>query len=431
MATTAGIILDVYDDDKGLVLHKLASSGKVSEKLAAATLMDAAELAELPDRLFALVGTNHGVPFRKYAMHDPKHLASSVLYFMEQGHLLPDAVRQKVAANLVNGFADYESEPPEELAKIALGPVGALTAGLGAVDAAGRAKREIGRHQSDMERFREAQVSGTKTSDLVGTNIMPKSGVTRSADHVPGTSQLARPKVAEGWVHCGELSQYPAPTVKRAAAQHFALAATKQYPIDTPDLVKRASAYFDEHRLSFTPADRRAFAQAVVERADELKVKISGGVFDYAGNEYGPFIESELISRRNNFEGMPEAAAYQLMLDKVASVTPDVMAQMIETADGVTGIDDSYDRPGTGFLDPYRAVYGGIKLSHLDQPYAWSQGRDKVSGAELEKLANHALDKLASIFGMPFAESFRRDPVGIFESMPDPQKVVLSRLATQ
>jgi len=61
--------------------------------------------------------------------------------------------------------------------------------------------------------------------------------------------------------------------------------------------------------------------------------------------------------------------------------------------------------------------------------YSWRSGGDYVSGAMLKALASRRAD-LDTTFGSGFSQSFQTDPVGIFKSMPDPQKVVLSRLAS-
>ena len=71
----AGVILDLYDEPKGVVLRqKVTELGGMPAKLASATLLEYEELDQLPDRVFALVGTNAGQPIRKYAMHDEAHL---------------------------------------------------------------------------------------------------------------------------------------------------------------------------------------------------------------------------------------------------------------------------------------------------------------------------------------------------------------------
>jgi hypothetical protein len=494
----AGIVLDIYDDPKGIVLRNKIAGRELPEKLASSRLLSAEELEALPDRLFALVAENHGEVVRKYAMHDAAHVATSTIYFTECGHLLPGEVRAKVAANLINGGAWYGMEPSEALVKTAL--LGAVTAGLGAVDMASRARQGAARGRADMDAFRQAQASGVKTagrevqldaakeravqngadsdvvmsavagfsnaegarrklesqlskhdqlepqagavkaSDLRGTEMMPAGGTLRTAPprkvSLPGktaAARLAAEKIDEGWLPCGDLSAHEPEAIRKTASHRvFALPEQGLYPIDTADLVKRAAAYFDEHLHDFPLEARRIYAQSVVEQAEALGVKVAGAVLDYAGTTYGPFIDGELYARVSRFEGTSHEAAYVSLQEKKAALDPDTMAILLRETDVLSGADRAYGRPAVGFRDPYAAVFGAPKLAEAqptaEESYSWAQGNDYVNGFMLMHYArtNPSLDQL---FGKGFGASFQKDPIGIFKSMPDPQKVVLSRLA--
>lgn len=138
----AGVILDIYDDPKGLVLRqKLASAKKLPEKLASAQLCTTEELGALPDRLFALVAQNHGETIRKYAMHDEPHLATSIIYFGACGHLLPEDAQQKIAQNLATACSWYDQDPPEFLVKRAL--LNAIVNGLTVASAVPQARQAV------------------------------------------------------------------------------------------------------------------------------------------------------------------------------------------------------------------------------------------------------------------------------------------------
>ncbi len=463
---TAGIVLDIYDDAKGLVLRKKTASNPIPEKLASSRLLAVEELDALPNRLFALVADNGNHVLRKYAMHDDAHVATSIIYFLECGHLLPDETRSKVAKNLINGCAWYDIDPPEPLVKIALAKTAsgreirlslaedaAMQRGEG--PEAGHifgplsefSNREKTHDKIDRALEKKDQpepVVSSKTSNLNGTEIMPNSGVLRTSNPRPSpnnkvslpaktsAAKVASATVDDVWLHSGDLHGLePKSVVKTSSYSIFALPHEKRYPIDTPELIKRAEGYFDENFKDFSLEDRRVFAQCVVQRADELGIKVAGAMLDYSGNDYGPFIESELVARIHSFEGTGHEEVYNLLLEKKASTDPLVMVEMLKEADADTGADRCYGRPGTGFRDPYRAVYGSDKLAaEKKEEYSWSAGTDYVSGMQLCELAQRGFKELDEIFGKPFAESFQRDPVGIFASMPDPQKVVLSRLAS-
>lgn len=518
----AGVILDIYDDPKGLVLRNKLAGKQLSQKLAASRLLEHGELEQLPDHLFALVATNHGDTLRKYAMHDEGHLTTSIIYFAECGHLLPDHVRQKVAANLVEGCGWYDQTPPEFLTKLAFleTAMNALTVGQGLGDMANTSRSESARGRERMDVFRANQMAGAKVGSVadnpvlnpIGSQIRrarrlsgekvasgrevqltmdqdaamqraegPESGyifgpLDQFSQHGPTHKKLER-QVSQGemieiskksdltnteaMTHQRRPSDDSRPTpvrsadvtsktsslgvsvdltnesapvrTKKASSQRFALPHLNLYPIDSAAQLKQASEYLDEHLYAFLPVDRRAFAQSLLDRAEELGVKVSGSALAYGGREYGPFVEPELHARVESFRGTGHESVYEVLLEKFSSVSPAVLAEMLREADHDSGAKLAYGRPGVGFRDPYEAVYGRPKLAEEMPPeedtYSWRSGGDYVNGQMLKALASRKADLDVS-FGSGFSHSFARDPVGIFKSMPDPQKVVLSRLAS-
>lgn len=514
----AGVILDIYDDPKGLVLRNKLAGKHLSQKLAASRLLEHDELERLPDHLFALVASNHGDTLRKYAMHDEGHLTTSIIYFSECGHLLPDHVRQKVAGNLVEGCSWYDQAPPGFLTKLALleTAMNALTVGQGIGDMSNVARSESARGRERMDVFRANQMAGAKVGSVadnpvlnpIGSQIRrarrlsgekvasgrevqltmdqdaamqraegPESGyifgpLDQFSQHGPTHKKLER-QVAPGEMiedvkkadltgsevmthqqrsgHSHDrtpvrnadvnsktssldLTHETAPVrTKKASARYFALPTRDLYPIDSVGQLKQASSYLDEHLYSFTPFERRIFAQSLLDRADDLGVKLSGSALAYGGQEYGPFVEMELHARVEGFRGTGHEAVYEVLLDKFSSVSPTVLAEMLREADQESGAKLAYGRPGVGFRDPYEAVYGRPKLAEVqpaeEEVYSWRSGGDYVNGQMLKSLASRKAD-LDMSFGSGFSQSFAKDPVGIFKSMPDPQKVVLSRLAS-
>lgn len=518
----SGVILDIYDDPKGEVLVGLLDGTPLPEKLASARLLESHELESLPDRLFGLVADNGPTRLRKYAMCDEAHLATSILYFLKKGEVLPEIVQTKVAANLVNACAWYDMDPPEPLVKRAmlgkaLGGLGtAALVGLGAMEVKDAVKETNAKNRQANEAFRAAQVSGAKVAsgreielslseeqsidgtvemqnrklvsgadpyagrvlsaaqqisqrapstkkldrqmestdqidpfaqkqaDLNGTEMMPYGMSSKPVRNNPSKkvaipAKTAAGKVAarlidEGHQSSGDIRGFASPArAKRASYQRFALPTQKRYPIDTVAHVKTAAAYFDEHMTEFGLEDRRLYAQSLALRAEELGVSLGGEALKYAGSDYGPYIDSELVARIRSFEGTGHEAAYEVLREKRAGIAPPVMVEMLKEADRATGADAAYGRVAVGFRDPYQAVYGKTaqeeaKLDKQDT-YSWSQGTDYVSGMQLSALSASGAD-LDETFGKGFTEKFRKDPVGMFSSLPDPHKVLLSRLAS-
>lgn len=474
----AGLALDIYDDPRGLVLHRcLVENGlELPEKLASAALLSADQLDQLPDRLFALVDEDGG--FRKYAMHDEPHLTTSILYFMDKQSSFDRGTAATIATNLVNACAWYDVDPPEPLVKVALG-AGTLAVGaLGAMGGVAEMKEKKKQNREEFDSFRRAQMEGMKTSagvtvpysaggtvapvskrmdddraargqvkrqnvasqdecndgitpfgkqaDLQGTELMPVSGGNKPlpADHKHKTVS-AKVAAMLPRQHQSTKVAFATPQEAEANYNHFAFPHTKQYPIDNAELVKQADAYFAEYRNMLQPEERRIFASNLEKRAAELGVKIGSAVLEYAGDDYGPFVQAELLARQRVCAGTGHEAVYEVLQEKLAEVSPAVLASMLAEADHSVGLDASYGRTGVGVRDPYAAVFGKFAS---EEAWSWSEGNEYTTTDRLERLAKSGT-KLNETFGEGFEVEFRKDPVGVFKSLPHPQKVLLSRLA--
>lgn len=414
----SGVVFDIYDDGGALFGRSVVNSGlPLDEKLASCQLLSTQDLSGLPDRLFGLVATNDGTEVRKFAMHDAGHTASSMLYFEACAAKLPVEVREKVASNLSAACGWYGIDPTPYVEKTAL--LNALTLGLGVADGASRAKAQSARNQSNMDAFRQAQASGVKISAT--EDVMPQ--VVVSSKSGPNKN-IAMGAKAASWQHSGDISDGVVVAKETIKASSYALPG--RYPIVSPEQVKQAARYFDDHRSEFTQSDRGEFARAVVVRADELGVKLSGSIEEYTGNGYGPYIESELHSRIAGCESSPSGEKYAELLSALPNTDPADMAEKLAALDWETGAHRAYGRL---FHEPLLAVYGGARVVEklaAAQDYTWAGSGHQTSGEKLARLAGST--KVAEVFGQEFAGAFASDPVGIFASMPDPEKIVLSRL---
>lgn len=462
-------ILDLYDDPSVSVLRSSLGERPLPAKLASFEPVAPEALQQLPDRLFALVGTVHGEPLRKYAMHDEPHLATSILYFLERGSQLPEGVRAKVAKNLITACDWYETTPPIALLKLAF--VGqALGAGLTLAGAPGILKAEKQKSQDSNTAFRAAQMSGVKQAsgvtvnspaeaedalekflrgeekadysvlddtgypnpftdgkkaDLRGTPAGASGGV--SAGNISPTPQkrfATAPKVSS-WGEVGDFAfeALPAPVPE---VVHYALPHRELYPIDTEAQVKRASAYFHEHHRAFDDIDRRAFAVSVVERAEELGISLQGLITKIASGDYGPFIAAELQGRIRALEGTGKEAAYEVLMENLHQTPPIVMYDLLKVADEQSGVDAGYGRPVTGFKEPLSAVFGAP-----EKPiYSWA-GRGHYVSEEMLRSYAKRMPNFEKVIDADFTKKFVQDPVKAFDCLPDDQKIVIARFANQ
>lgn len=168
-----GVVLDIYDDPTASVLRQKLAGRSLPEALGNSNLLTQEKLAALPDRLFGLVATNGDAVVRKFAMHDPAHTTTSVLYFLETHHLLPEPAQKIAAQNLLIGCKEYGIQAPALLEKIAfLGTalsggatlLGHATTGMSAAalpgQVLGAGPAAIGAARDTMAGFRKAQMGG-------------------------------------------------------------------------------------------------------------------------------------------------------------------------------------------------------------------------------------------------------------------------------
>lgn len=419
---TAGIIYDIYDDTKGLILRKLASP-ELPAALKTASLLGPHEHAALPDRLFAVVLENDGEVLRKYAMHDRPHLATSVHYFLECGHLLPESAQKIAAHNLCVACDWYDATPPEVLLKRA----GLLDAAMGAVDLGSRAMAGAQKHREAMQGMRAASMP--KVADLRGTEMMSASGHLQSVPNTRNnTAGKAQTKTASLLPNRVDVTSFVAPTMeKKAFHEHFAITSEKRYPIDSLSQVKDVAAYFDTYCSEFEPEQRREFAKNLWERGEELGLKIAGKVRDYCGEGFGDVFHTEMLSRTESFSGTPAGAKYaSLLLETMSGLGAEETAQKLAALDAESGADQAYNKAVVGFRDAYASVFAKTAEPEL---WSWQNGTDYVTAAQLQELATDRYPSLDRAFGIDFRKSFQKDPVGIFKSLPDPQQTIIARLA--
>lgn len=470
-------ILDLYDDPSASVLrgHLARTQGGLTEKLASFEPCDASALEALPDRLFALVGSSGGERLRKYAMHDEAHLATSILYFLECGGQLPGPVRAKVAQNLITACGWYEAAPPVALTKVAF--LGALVnTGLTAATVPGKLREEKQKTLENDAAFRAAQMTGikqagrpvhvsdgegeapwhaiekflrgeetperqyeayghdypnvfadpqglVKEANTAGTEVHSFGGLDNDPRaKTPAKRMAIAPKVSH-WHEAGEFG-FTVPEPEQRVPLHYALPHHALYPIDTPEEVKRASAYFGEYARDFPLEERRIFAQNVAVRAHELGVKVASTLESLGANTYGPHIVPELKGRIAALEGTAKAAAYEVLLEHLDETPPIVMVDMLKQADEDSGMDNGYGRPVTGFRDPLSAVFGAP-----EKPiYSWAGKGAYVTEEQLRSFSK-LVPELDKVIEKDWSVKFIDDPVAAFDKLPDSKKLVVARLA--
>ena len=211
---------------------------------------------------------------------------------------------------------------------------------------------------------------------------------------------------------------------------HF-YALSGRYPMPDGAYVKKAAQYFVEHHREFTDVeDRATFAANVLSRANELGVGLDKTASDtlgtYAGTSYGDSVQGQIRLRQSLLEHKPEMAkALDKLASKIGETDPGTFSKALHLFDKKAGISKHH---GSYIADPYKATFATMKKT---SSYRWEDLQSGVSidGAELSKAAEDSYDKIKSYFGPTLADSLKKHPEQIFESLPVDAKTTLAKIA--
>lgn len=252
----------------------------------------------------------------------------------------------------------------------------------------------------------------------VAATFLKKAAEKWKLSPVKDLAKLAGSEITSNVVDVRKLSEE---TPKEAAPQHFALGTS--YAIDTPSQVKTACAYFEEHMGNLAPRDRREFAKNAAARAGELKVRVPAGAMlhKYAGEGFGSLLESARLERSALVKDDRDALkALDHLFEKRSSWKADEFAEQLEKFDRANHL-ERYWGQRLGIRDPYRSVFETIKTAG-----SIKVGNKVVSYPQLHALADS--DKLKRSFDADFCAAYRSDPIGIFNSLPTPEKIIISSM---
>lgn len=199
-----------------------------------------------------------------------------------------------------------------------------------------------------------------------------------------------------------------------------------KYPIDTASQVERADAYFRRYRERFTPFERHEYCVKLAARADELGLEVSKEVKDYGSKQMEmPRVKVAVFQRMRHFrEGTSEHGLLKEMMDKCASIKPEVLATSIEHFDQLTGMDKMWDN---GIPDPYASVFGMVKKAE----WSFTHGNETTNETRLKDAAKRRISAIEQHFGEEVAKEFKKDPVQIFDSLPLDSKRIIMHIAAQ
>lgn len=434
----AGVTLDWYDDKGATLKSKFPTPEALPETIKEANIQPFEKLGQED---FALVAVDEGNVLCKFACHDPGTTAMSVIYFMEHGDKLPESAQKTAAANLVEACQQFGLQAPNTLQKIAmLVPPELRRALLGAgIGAAGGGVGAAVDGNPDTRTGRAA--TGSATGALlgaaggalghpfigggVGAYLGTKGG--RMGGHV----HHKRSKGTEKEAMVDITGQRPAPKMKIAHSENpddYAVVlpdGSRHYPIHTWDLVKKAEVYYQEENRRMQPEVRRQFAVKLASKASSMGYPLAPDIFEAGATGWAPEGHLEAAVEMRKVACAPQSGSRKFLdelFEKRSSLNPDTYAEVLRRFDVEHGFDQVWDHV---VLDPWASTFGINKTAEV----VWEEGADRVTREQLTNLGART-GALMEFFTEDMVKEFQKDPVGIFESMPAPQKKILARLAS-
>lgn len=465
MEKISGLVLDVFDDAGGRVLKNLyPSAAELPGIVKTAMPLSRDQLHQLPDDVFALVLRQGDTTLRKYACVDAGNTTLHVAYFLMTHDKLPVEAVKTAADNLITACGWYDIEPPEELKKLSTGNL--MTIGRQRVwkDADGTTYGSDGTSW-DLQ----------KTADVTGTADMPTQfGKNNLATRMK--TPLSSPKTAADMDHLvdteaegdadtileqafGIIEKNPEalPQVKKTLnpvvdvtdkepprlieekqASHYALPYLRRYPLDSYHQVKAASVYFDEHWKMLDPDDRHTYAVNLLQRATPMDIPVSPLAQDYGSTKYASAEHIDIcVGQRIQLlaphtEGENEIAKYasahaiDLYKELLANrplLTASVFARTLGEIDKVAGLNEFWDHD---VLDPYFSTFQ--KVAEDDTKDTLVIGNEYMKVPDLLRFVATKPDTIRGKFSEDFLEEMQADPVGIFQSMPMDQRLVIMHM---
>ena len=414
---TSGLILDIYDDYRGDTLRSLfPSRSEIPDLVKQAHALSGEERSHLPDDAFALVLINGDETLRKYACIDAGNTALSVMFFLKNGHKLPEEAQKTAAANLAVACEWYEL-PSEGLEKIALigwaakqaieHPWAAFNTAMTAPGVA----HEVAANNRAITEIHKERGDGTFLGQhVLGSPISPD----QIKEHLKQGSM-------NPYVNVTDLEAKGEVTIKEA--KHYALG--DKYPLDSYAQIKTASEYFDEYATQLEPEQRREYCVNLIKRAEALDISVSEQVRHYGGDVFAPpdMLKTAHDMRVRVLNEPQYINILDALFEKAAELGPDLFADTLSEFDRTLGLHHLYDKD---IQDPYYSTF----YKQAAQEYSWIDGNDMVTENQLHLMAMSDRHTMKKVFSEDMIDEFCKDPVGIFKSLPLIQKKVIARMAS-
>lgn len=201
------------------------------------------------------------------------------------------------------------------------------------------------------------------------------------------------------------------------------------YPVDTDANIKAASAYFDEHSKRFNTADRVRYARELAEVQYERGLGLSEKVAYYAHATPRSSFEPAIKIRSYLTGGHADEELGIIVKEASHLGALDVVA-LLDDFDRANNLVGKYDR----LPDPFDSIYVSEKVAELnDDSSVWiGPTSDRLTKDKLQQWMENPSSRevIAEKFNYGMVEGLKgANGWQVFKSLPDPHKLIISRLA--
>lgn len=205
---------------------------------------------------------------------------------------------------------------------------------------------------------------------------------------------------------------------------HYANPEEQKYPIDTAEQIKQACEYFDHNHRYFSLDGKKAYADNVRDRAEDLNVDIEDTLtFKYANldrTKVSSYLKDHIQKRIDILkDNSPDEyyTAYSEVLEKAAASDPFETLDMVKQADEMSG---NWQYWGKSISDPLLTTFPQSSTEHV-----------KVAGIKvtLEGLRKLGAEELTELVGSDAVGDLHSDEgLAVYETLPTPIKREVANL---
>lgn len=200
-----------------------------------------------------------------------------------------------------------------------------------------------------------------------------------------------------------------------------------QFAFATPNHLKVACRYFEDNVEKIPHELRHKYAAAIQRRSQELGMgQQKGAVEKYASDHYNPLVDAHLKSRASLLE--VAEPSMRGALEKIAGLknelSPSQFARLLHGFDKRAKLDRYY---GSYLTDPYLSTFASAPDPY--RGYSYKFASRELTAEQIRQLVDEKGAKIREHFGPHFEAEMKKDPVAIFDSLPNDAKELLAGMA--